>query len=136
MSRFWPKHRYIVLSHDNSVQVVMNAEDHLDIIASSKYGKLTPILESIHGVYAIFQQKCRFYENEQFGFLTVDPYRAGTGMKVCIILLKHLQISLPRLTDALICADHIPNPPPHAHAGENRFPLLLRHAQPVRSMEG
>ena len=82
MSRFWPKYRYFTCSHDNNVQVCMNVEDHLDILVSSKYGKLYPILETLNDVYMAFHQQFRFYENDQFGFLTVDPFRAGTGMKV------------------------------------------------------
>jgi protein-arginine kinase len=82
ISRFWPKHRYLTCSHDNKVQVCMNVEDHLDILVSSKYGKLYPMLQTLNNTYTSFKEKFKFYENEQFGFLTVDPYRAGTGMKV------------------------------------------------------
>jgi len=60
----------------------MNVEDHLDIIVASKYGKLFPMLEILNDVYMMFSKIFSFYENSQFGFLTVDPFRVGTGIKV------------------------------------------------------
>ena len=60
----------------------MNAEDHVDVVVVSLYGKLHPVMVRLQELMDKFKEVCDFHWNGQCGFLTVDPFRCGTGLKV------------------------------------------------------
>lgn len=47
-----------------------------------QYGKLHPVMETVVEVMDKFKDACEFHFNSQCGFLTVDPFRCGTGVRV------------------------------------------------------
>lgn len=82
ISRFWPKGRGFLVNEDGSTQVWVNAEDHVDVVLTSQYGRLRPVMEDVVRVMDKFGEVCEFHEDGGFGYLTVDPFRCGTGVKV------------------------------------------------------
>lgn len=82
ISRFWPKGRGFLVNESGSEQIWCNAEDHIDVVLTSQYGRLHPLMEHVVEVMDKFTEVCEFHFNSQCGYLTVDPFRCGTGIKV------------------------------------------------------
>lgn len=48
------------------------------------YGRVGPLLVEMSEIYDLISQDLDYHWSSEVGFLTVDPFRAGTGMKVHI----------------------------------------------------
>ncbi|XP_035701935.1 uncharacterized protein LOC110846646 isoform X2 [Folsomia candida] len=94
ISRFWPKSRYVWINPDNSAQIWIHAQDHIDFIVRAMYGRVGPLLVEMSEIYDLISQDLDYHWSSEVGFLTVDPFRAGTGMKVTFRLrLPHLMLN-------------------------------------------
>ncbi|ODM97213.1 Arginine kinase [Orchesella cincta] len=82
ISRFWPKGRGFLANESGSTHIWVNAEDHVDVVVQSQYGNLRPVMEVVQSTIDMVQEHCDFHFNSQCGFLTVDPFRCGTGLKI------------------------------------------------------
>ncbi|CAG7786322.1 unnamed protein product [Allacma fusca] len=82
LSRFWPKARAFYTSEDLTRTIWVNGQDHMDIVITSIYGKLEPMFRQMHEIYKNLKDYMEFHYSSQFGFLTVDPFRAGSALKI------------------------------------------------------
>jgi len=48
----------------------------------SRYGRMKALMEKMDDIYKKIAEGLRFHFNSQMGFLTVDPFRCGTAVKV------------------------------------------------------
>jgi hypothetical protein len=101
LSRFWPHHRHVYLSppstegSSNQIQIWVNGQDHLDFIVVGKYGQFSSLLKELGVIYSKLKS-FDYHWNSEVGFLTVDPFRAGMGLKVKIAKLQS-QLSMCKI---------------------------------------
>lgn len=96
ISRFWPKYRCIYINQENNKQIHVHAQDHLDFILLSRYGRFGQMFEELKEFYELISDGLDYHCNSEVGYLTVDPFRCGTGTKVSFIISLILNIDLSR----------------------------------------
>jgi len=75
----WPTGRGVFIDDNLSFALLVNFEDHIQVISSSEKGEISKPLQHISKVLTKFQ-KMVFCQDSALGFLTASPKNLGTGM--------------------------------------------------------
>jgi len=89
----WPIGRGVLLNKDRSLCIFVNLEDHVTVVASSRYSEARPGVAAI-GCHA-FDVACRALEalslglefmfDERLGNISISPAKLGTGLALSVI---------------------------------------------------
>ena len=78
--------RGVALSHDESLALMINEEDHLRIQAMASGLQLFETYESIGRVDDLLEEHLSYAFSPKYGYLTACPTNVGTGMRVSVML--------------------------------------------------
>jgi len=78
--------RGLALSHDESLALMINEEDHLRIQAMASGLQLTETYQSIRRVDDLLEEQMPYAFSPKYGYLTACPTNVGTGMRVSVML--------------------------------------------------
>ncbi len=82
------------ITHDETLSLMINEEDHLRIQAMSSGLQLHETYKKIVEIDNILEEKLPFSFSPQYGYLTACPTNVGTGIRVSVMLhLPALKIS-------------------------------------------
>jgi len=89
--------RAVAMTHDHSVSVMVNEEDHLRMQSLSSGLRLRETWQRITAIDELLTQRLNFAFSDRWGFLTACPTNVGTGVRFSVML--HLPAL--RLTDEI-----------------------------------
>jgi len=78
--------RAVALSHDESLALMINEEDHLRIQALANGLQLRESYETIVRVDDLLEEQIPYAFSAKYGYLTACPTNLGTGMRVSVML--------------------------------------------------
>ena len=78
--------RGVAISHDESLSVMINEEDHLRIQMLASGLQLHETYDQIYRVETILEEKMDYAFSPQYGYLTACPTNVGTGIRVSVML--------------------------------------------------
>lgn len=78
--------RAVALSHDESLALMINEEDHIRVQVLSSGQQLEETYENINRVDNILENKMEFSFSPKYGYLTACPTNVGTGIRVSVML--------------------------------------------------
>lgn len=84
--------RYLLLSNDGKISIMVNEEDHIRIQTISEGMNLQEAYELADKIDVLLSEKLNYAYNDRLGYLTQCPTNLGTGMRASFML------HLPALT--------------------------------------
>lgn len=78
--------RYLLLSDDESVSIMINEEDHIRIQILSSGMSLNSSYETANNIDSLLDNALGFAFNNKLGYLTQCPTNLGTGMRASLML--------------------------------------------------
>lgn len=78
--------RGVALTHDESLTLMINEEDHLRIQVLASGLQLHETYQRISRVDDMLEQKVEYAFSPQYGYLTACPTNVGTGIRVSVML--------------------------------------------------
>lgn len=78
--------RAVLFTHDESVSVMVNEEDHLRVQAMSAGFSVEAALLMARAVDQRIEARLRFAHTPQYGYLTCCPTNVGTGLRASVML--------------------------------------------------
>jgi protein-arginine kinase len=88
----WPNGRGVFVDDSYSFVMLVNFEDHLQILATAQNGDISKPLNSISKVMTKFE-KLGFSQDNTLGFLTASPKSLGTGLELHARIHTHTNMS-------------------------------------------
>ena len=79
-------HCGLIWGQDKSLGILVNGEDHLTIQAQGKAPDLERLLKEAMSLETLLEESLDFSYDPQWGFLTQDPQRIGTGLQASVVL--------------------------------------------------
>jgi len=76
----------VALTHDESLALMINEEDHLRIQVLASGLQLAQQYERINGVDSVLDEKIDYAFSADYGYLTACPTNVGTGLRVSVML--------------------------------------------------
>jgi len=88
----WPAGRGVFVDDSHAFLLLVNFEDHIQIIATSENGDIGSCLRSLSKVTAKFE-KLGFANDPVLGYLTTNPANLGTGLDLNAQVYTHTNVS-------------------------------------------
>jgi len=76
----------VALSHDESLTLMLNEEDHVRIQVLASGLQLEETYENINRIDNLLEEKIEYSFSPRYGYLTACPTNVGTGMRVSVML--------------------------------------------------
>ncbi len=76
----------VALSHDESMAIMLNEEDHIRIQVLASGLQLEETYENINRIENLLEEKIEYSFSPRYGYLTTCPTNVGTGMRVSVML--------------------------------------------------
>ena len=81
MNDDYPVGRGVFKEENSNFAILVNFEDHIEIVMSPSYKNLVPSLNSLKRLMKAFE-KIGFANDAYLGYLTVNPLFLGTGLRL------------------------------------------------------
>ena len=78
--------RGVALSHDESLALMVNEEDHLRVQMLASGLQLEETYEHINRIDSLLEEKMEYAFSPKYGYLTACPTNVGTGLRVSVML--------------------------------------------------
>lgn len=78
--------RYLMLSHDESISIMINEEDHIRIQVLNSGFSLNETYDTANNIDTLLDNALGFAFNNKLGYLTQCPTNLGTGMRASLML--------------------------------------------------
>jgi protein arginine kinase len=78
--------RAVALTHDESLALMINEEDHLRIQSMTSGLQLSQMYQRVTEVDNLLEEQMEFSFSPQYGYLTACPTNVGTGIRVSVML--------------------------------------------------
>lgn len=102
--REWPQGRGVFSNQAQSLQVWVNEEDHLRIIAMQRGANIAAVYARLQRASRRLGQALRFQQSPRYGYLASCPSNLGTGLRASFHI--HLPLSGGSAKFRKLCASH------------------------------
>lgn len=81
-----PKDRFLILSQDEEISIMVNEEDHLRIQVMKEGMQLEEAFTLADRIDTLLHERLNFAFDEELGYLTQCPTNLGTGLRASVML--------------------------------------------------